>query len=159
VTAGAFPPIDVASEWPKLNEQLVELVDTVPSDKWNWSPRDGLWNFKGIFLHIPMARYNWLINQVKDGGAAYDMGEFLRSGQTPDGIKQHLRESWERLLRFMSASGALDGTYDVVYYETLQPVTGHWIAYHLLEHDIHHRAEIFGYMALLGVAHPNVETP
>jgi len=33
------------------------------------------------------------------------------------------------------------------------------IAYHLLEHDIHHRADIFHYLALLGIEHPQVETP
>jgi len=31
-------------------------------------------------------------------------------------------------------------------------VTGDWIAFHLLEHDIHHRADIFHYLALLGIA-------
>jgi uncharacterized damage-inducible protein DinB len=37
--------------------------------------------------------------------------------------------------------------------------SGHWLAYHLLEHDVHHRADIFAYLALLGIEHPQVETP
>jgi uncharacterized damage-inducible protein DinB len=37
--------------------------------------------------------------------------------------------------------------------------TGHWIAFHLLEHDIHHRADIFHYLALLGIETPSVGTP
>jgi uncharacterized damage-inducible protein DinB len=37
--------------------------------------------------------------------------------------------------------------------------TGHWIAFHLLEHDIHHRADVLHYLALLGVEHPDVGTP
>ncbi len=37
--------------------------------------------------------------------------------------------------------------------------TGHWIAFHLLEHDIHHRADIFHYLALLGIEHPQIGTP
>jgi uncharacterized damage-inducible protein DinB len=36
---------------------------------------------------------------------------------------------------------------------------GHWLAYHLVEHDIHHRADIFHYLALLGIEHPQLETP
>ena len=36
---------------------------------------------------------------------------------------------------------------------------GHWIAFHLLEHDIHHRADIFHYLALLEIEHPQIGTP
>ncbi len=157
--SAGFPPIDVASEWPKLSEQLVSLVDVVPDDKMNWSPKPELWNLRGILLHVPMARYNWLASNVKDGEATVDVGEFLREGQTKDGMRQHLRLSWERLERFLSAPGKLDATYELSYYGEPHKLTGHWVAYHLLEHDIHHRADIFHYLALLGIEHPNVETP
>ena len=36
---------------------------------------------------------------------------------------------------------------------------GHWLAFHGLEHDVHHRADIFFYMALLGIEHGFIETP
>ena len=31
-------------------------------------------------------------------------------------------------------------------------MTEHWIAFHLLDHDIHHRADVVHYLALLGIA-------
>ena len=37
---------------------------------------------------------------------------------------------------------------------TVEISDGHWIAFHLLEHDIHHRADILHYLALLDVAVP-----
>ncbi len=152
----AFPPLDIADQWPKLNEQLVSLVDIIPDDKWNWRPQRGLWNFRGIFLHIPMARHNWLANMIKDGEQTPDV---LQEGQTNEGVKEQLHRSWQRLERFLSDAARLAANYNVVYYDEPQTFTGHWIAYHLLEHDIHHRADIFHYLALLGVEHPNVETP
>jgi uncharacterized damage-inducible protein DinB len=33
------------------------------------------------------------------------------------------------------------------------------VAFHLLEHDIHHRADILMYLALLGIETPQVWTP
>jgi uncharacterized damage-inducible protein DinB len=33
------------------------------------------------------------------------------------------------------------------------------VAFHLLEHDIHHRADIFLYLALLGIETPQVSVP
>jgi len=150
----AFPPLDIADQWPKLNEQLVSLVDVVPDDKLNWSPRPELWNFKGIFLHIPMTRDNWLANRVKDGEQTPDV---LHEGQTKEGMKDQLRLSWQRLERFLRDPARLAAKYKADYKP--EAFTGHWIAFHLLEHDIHHRADIFHYLALLGIEHPEVETP
>ena len=75
---------------------------------------------------------------------------------TKAGMREELRRSWERMKRFLSDAANLDRVYEG---ETEgQPFSyrGHFIAYHLLEHDIHHRADIFHYLALLGVAHPDV---
>jgi uncharacterized damage-inducible protein DinB len=61
--------------------------------------------------------------------------------------------------RFLSEPTNLSKAYEMQYYDETRSLTGNWLAYHLLEHDIHHRADIFCYMALLGIEHPNVETP
>ena len=60
-------------------------------------------------------------------------------------------------LHFLGDTSKLDASYedDPAY----PPVSGHWIAFHLLEHDIHHRADIFHYLALLGIETPDVGTP
>jgi uncharacterized damage-inducible protein DinB len=149
-----FQPLDIAPSWSRLNDGIVRLVDYIPDDKLNWSPQPALWNFKGILIHINTARHNWLANDVKDGQPT---PEVLREAQTKDAIKQHLGLSWQRVQRFLSNPAQLAATYDA------EPhygrYNGHWIAYHLLEHDIHHRADIFHYLALLGIEHPEVGTP
>ena len=150
-----YPPLDIVGEWPKLNEQLVALVDIFPEDKLDWNPKPELWNFKGILLHVCMVRHNWLVNRVKDGEQTPDT---LHEGQTKEGMKEQLRLSWQRLERFVRDPARLAATY-AVEYKDWEMVTGHWIAFHLLEHDIHHRADVFHYLALLGVEHPDVETP
>lgn len=151
-----YPPLAIADQWPRLNEQLVALVDYVPDDKLEWSPKPELFNFRGILLHIPLARHNWLGNQIKDGEPTPDV---LREGQTKAGMKEQIRLSWERLERFLSDPAKLSRTYETVYFGEPHAATGHWVAYHLLEHDIHHRADLFHYFALLGIEHPRVETP
>jgi uncharacterized damage-inducible protein DinB len=57
---------------------------------------------------------------------------------------------------FLHDAEKLDATYHNDRGET---ATGHWIAFHLLEHDLHHRADIFHYLALLGIETPSVGTP
>lgn len=148
----AFPRIDVTPTWARLNEELVTLVDLVPDDKMDWSPKPELWNFRGILLHVASARDLWLRRDVQDGLEAPDVTTTVR---TKPEIQQALRRTWERLAVFLSDEAKLDAAYTTPWETT----NGHWIAFHALEHDVHHRADIFHYLALLGIETPGVGTP
>ncbi len=156
MTSQPFAPLDIVPYWGRMNDTIIQLVDCIPDDKLNWSPKPELWNFKGILLHICMARHNWMTVEVGDDGPSPDV---LREGQTKDGIKRHLQISWQRLHSFLSNPAKLAAAYEGDHDGEPYSLTGHWIAYHLLEHDIHHRSDIFHYLALLGVEHPQVGTP
>jgi len=147
-----YPPLDITPVWARLNEELIRLVDYVPDDKMNWSPKPELWNFRGILLHIASARDIWLTRTVQDGVDAPDVWRTVRN--RPE-IQQAFRRTWDRLEAFLRDAEKLDAAYP----ELAGTVSGHWIAYHLLEHDVHHRADIFHYLALLGIETPDVGTP
>jgi uncharacterized damage-inducible protein DinB len=151
-----YPALDITGEWAKLNEQIVALVDLVPDDQMDWSPKPELWNFRGILLHIVGARHIWMERDIKDGEPTPD---YLRIGQTKEGMKEQLRTSWQRLERFLADRRQLDAVYEGTWDGEVHSFTGHRAAFHGIEHDIHHRADIFHYLALLGIEHPEVETP
>jgi uncharacterized damage-inducible protein DinB len=149
-------PLDIVPYWSRLNDGIIRLVDYIPDDKLNWSPQPGLWNSKGILIHIISVRHSWLARDVQDGQETPDV---LREAQTKDAIKQHLGVSWQRVERFLSNREQLAATYTGDDPNDPRTYDGHWIAFHLLEHDLHHRSDIFHYLALLGVEHPEVGTP
>ncbi|OGO50344.1 MAG: hypothetical protein A2148_06705 [Chloroflexi bacterium RBG_16_68_14] len=146
-----FPALDIVSYWSRLNEELIQLVDLVPDEQLNWSPKPELWNFRGILLHIAGARDYWMGRIVQDGDPAPSVYETARSREE---IQREYRRTWERVQRFLAHPTKLAAKY-----QEDAEVSGHWIAFHLLEHDVHHRADIFHYLALLGIAHPEVGTP
>ena len=152
--ATQFPPLDITGYWAPLNEQVIALIDLIPDDKLNWSPKPQLYNFKGILIHMAAARHGWMARDVQDGETTPDV---LREGQTKDGLKQQLRLSWARMERFLRDPQRLDAVFVDAFDGTRR--NGHWFAYHGLEHDIHHRADIFHYLALLGVEHGDISTP
>ena len=152
MTAASSIRLDIAPTWARFNGQLIRLVDYVPDDKINWSPKPELWNFRGILLHIAAAREGWLGGLVKLEGEPIDVYRTVRSKEQ---IQDAYRRTWQRVERFLHDPAKLDATYD----DEGEQVTGHWIAFHLLEHDIHHRANIFDYLALLGIETPDVGTP
>lgn len=155
MAASTYPPLNITAHWADLNDHLIELVDLVPEGKMNWSPAPEVWNFRGLFLHIAGARHHWLQNAVHDGEQSPDI---VRQGQTNDGLKTVLRDSWERMQRLLSDPKVLNALYrpppgDPTY---LDPNTfdGHFIAYHRLLHDVHHQADILHHFELLGVKLP-----
>ena len=155
MTEKTYPPLHITTYWADLTDHLIELVDLVPEGKMGWSPSPELWNFRGLFLHIAGARHHWLQNAAHDGEASPDI---VRQGQTNEGLKSVLRESWERMLRFMSDKQRLDALYrpppgDPNYVDP-DAFTGHFIMYHRLVHDVHHQADILKHFEQLGVVLP-----
>ena len=146
-----YRQLDIAAQWGRLNDTILALIDVIPDDKLDWSPREDLWNFRGILIHIAGSRDHWMGRIVKDGDSAKSAYETARSR---DEIKLELGRTWDRVQRFL-----VDPTNLAATYRDDAEVNGHWIAFHLLEHDIHHRSDIFHYLGLLEIEHPEVDTP
>ena len=152
----SFPPLDFTAHWGRLNDTIIALVDYVPDDKLDWSPREELWNFKGILLHTIMTRDGWMADGAQDGEEAPNV---VQVAQTKDDIKKQLHRTWDRVQRFLSDPAKLSMEYRRMRDGEEYRFSGHWMAFHLLEHDIHHRSDIFHYLALLGIEHPEIGTP
>jgi len=149
-SSDVFPRLDISPHWQTVQESILQIADLVPADKMNWTPRDDLWNFRGILIHVADARDSWLARSVQDGDPYPNIWTSARSR---DDIKRELARTYERLQRFLRNQEQLDGSYPDEWDGKVVMNSGHWIAFHLLEHDIHHRAELMQRLALLGVPH------
>jgi uncharacterized damage-inducible protein DinB len=151
--AATFPPLDISPYWESIQEHLLRIVDLVPDDKFNWSPKEDLWNFRGILIHVADARDGWLA----DGHHGVEDGEpypnIWATARTRDDLRRELVRSFDRVRRFLQNRSQLDGSYSETWDGQTLVHTGHWIAFHLLEHDIHHRAELLQRLALLDIPH------
>jgi len=156
MSADTSPRFDILSTWENLNGMLIGLVDEVPDDKMEWSPKQELWSFRHIFQHLCEAREQWLNRGFADGET--DIGIY-QNAHSKEEIKRAFEDTWRRLERTISNQGNLDAVYRDKWWAEAPPRTGHWLAFHLLEHDIHHRADILLYLGLLDVETPQVWTP
>jgi len=169
--SAAYPPLAITGYWSRLNDSIIDLVDYIPDDKLSWSPAPELFNVRGILIHLAVARTNWLENVVKDGLFVTDgpvlsessepievrLRRLLQHGKTKGDLKDNLRWSWERVTRFVADPAKLAAEYWIEFDGVNK--SGHWVAFHLLEHDVHHRADLFQYLHILGIEHPDVGTP
>jgi len=153
MTEPQYATLDIAAHWLRLNDTIIGLVDYIPEDKLDWSPREDMWSFQTILSHVASTRGNWLTSEGVDREAA------LAAVTSKGDLRRLLRESWSRVERFLSEQRYLDRVYEGERAGQTYSYSGHWIAFHLLEHDIHHRSDIFHYLALLEIEHPEVGTP
>jgi uncharacterized damage-inducible protein DinB len=146
-----YAPLDITPMWSRVNDDLIRLVDLVPEDKMDWSPKPELWNARGILIHVCFGRY--MLMQGLDGDTV-PVPDVLREGQTREGLKEQLRLSWRRLDVLLTSPERLAAEFDINVEAGTARLNGNWTAVGLLEHDIHHRADILHYLALLGIDHP-----
>ena len=148
--------LDAVPIWRRLNDTLIELVDLVPEDRMHWSPRPELWSFHHIFQHLCEAREQWMNRAIHDGEPDIGVYEHV---QTNAEIRHALAHTWERVERAFTDQAKLDAVYRDRWWTEAPLRSGHWVAFHLLEHDIHHRADLLMYLALLSLPTPQVWTP
>ena len=105
-----FPALDITPFWATVNDDLITIVDSIPDDKLNWTPKPDLWNFRGILLHIAAARDGWLGGAVRDGETPASVCQTTRTkGGDPRGQST---ARGERAARFVSDAEKLDATYE-----------------------------------------------
>jgi uncharacterized damage-inducible protein DinB len=97
-----------------------------------------------------------MIRAIADGETNIDVYANVHTGAE---IKDAFKRTWQRIERTFTDQAKLDSTYKDRWWAEAPLRSGHWVAFHLLEHDIHHRADLLLYLALLGVATPQVWTP
>lgn len=148
--------LDIVPVWARLNGMLIELVELVPDDRMRWSPKPEMWCFNRILMHLCEARQQWMNRAINDGEPDIPIAEHA---DNKDEIKRALGHTWQRIERTLSDQARLDATYRDRWWSGAPPYDGHWVAFHLLEHDIHHRADILLYLALLGIDAPQPSTP
>ena len=149
---GAMLPIDVGPYWADLNEQLCELLKLVPSARLDEAP-EGEWGVRDVARHIIGGREHWLANSLGRGS-----GEIPAPGSGVPELLEALRESWARVAAFLSDTDALDAVYEPPagdpFYVDPPEFRGHYVAFHRLAHDLHHRAQMLDRIRDLGIELP-----
>lgn len=142
------PALAISPYWQSVQDDVLRIVDLVPDDKIDWSPKQDLWNFRGILIHVSDARDRWMDRDVNDGEGYPNIWTTARS---KDDLKREVERTWARLGRFLANREQLERSYTSDFDGRVYD--GHWIAFHLLEHDIHHRAELMQRLAHLDIEH------
>ena len=142
------------SHWDTVREGLYEALDQLTDDQLAFVPREGLWSLGTVALHIATAEEGWFRYVVT--GELDEWPEVNESDYpTVSSIKALLREVHDQTMAYLEALDVadLDRVVDTFWGARL---TLRWIIWHVLEHEITHRGEIYLMLGLMGMEAPDV---
>lgn len=138
----------------KVRQRTLKVIACIPPEKFDWSCREGKFSFADLIRHVAaIERYMYSENAQRKPSRYPGHGKELADGP-------------ERVLEFFnsmhSESMAIFGkmTDDDLQQKCITPggtsiTIWKWMRA-MVEHEIHHRAQIYTYLGMLGIATPPI---
>jgi uncharacterized damage-inducible protein DinB len=147
---------DWFGHWAEVRSGLVQALDQLHPGQLDFVPRAGLWSLRQTACHIAGAEEGWfryIVTHELNGWEAADFDP----ADYPDvpALKRLLEAVHARTLAFLETVDEADVDRQIeLPWGPTAPLR--WIIWHVLEHEIHHRGEIFLMLGLMGMEAPDV---
>jgi uncharacterized damage-inducible protein DinB len=141
-------PSEMFSHWEQVRADLYITIDKFNQDELTFIPFESSWPVGQIMLHIADCENYWLHMIVRHEIKTWKYFDF-DDYPTKEVIKEVLEGVRNKTITFLESLDEknLDQVYTTPHDETF---TLRWIIWHVLEHEIHHRAELSLILGLLG---------
>ncbi|MBI2939501.1 MAG: DinB family protein [Chloroflexi bacterium] len=146
--------VDLFGHWGEVRSGLLRALDKLDDDQLRFVPREGLWSLGKVAGHIADAEEGWfrfVVTRDLDGWPTSPPDDY----PTVESVKALLTAVHDRTLSYLA-------TVDVAELDRLiatprgRQIPLRWIVWHVLEHEIHHRGEIFLMLGLMGIEGPRI---
>ncbi len=140
---------DLFTFWENVRNNFHNILKHVTTDDLSYAPNKAMKSLAEILTHIPAAYHWWLEYIIKDGKGIKPPSKPCKILSE---IKSLFNSAHERLDEFMNRLSwqFLKNEYKVKQDNETKKITLFWILWHLVKHNIHHRAQIRLYLALMG---------
>ena len=135
-------------------DKLMTLASTLTDEQLDFVPREGLWSLGRVARHIARAEDGWfryVVARELDNWPPYTAEDY----RTVESIKILLTAVHARTEAYLTTIDIADLD-RVIETPWGKQLTLRWIIWHVLEHEIHHRGEIFLMLGLLGLKGPDI---
>jgi uncharacterized damage-inducible protein DinB len=142
--------------WNDVRSGLLSALDLLTDEQLAFTPREGLWSLGETVCHIAGAEEGWFRYVVTHELGGWDEADFqLQDYPTVEALKGLLVSVHDRT-ESMFAGNADAKMAEIVELPWGGKVSIGWVVWHILEHDIHHRGEVYLMLGLMGIEAPDV---
>lgn len=139
--------------WLRIRDYYDLAVKLIPEEKIEWKPKGALNSFGDILRHT-VETTNWGLAAVNGNPHKFNRckrGEFA----TKNSLIAVMEKSRLQLFT-MLANRHNEDLQKPVMLSDGNEATLKWLLFHLMEHDVHHRSQVFIYLRLLGINPPKI---
>lgn len=128
------------------------VIDVIPPDRLEWRPRDGAFSFGDLVRHIAATERYMFTENARGNPSAYPgHGAELASG--PDGVRAYMRRLHAESVEILAALPPSRLLEECVTPGGAPLRVWKWLRA-MIEHEVHHRGQIYLMLGLIGVAVP-----
>ncbi len=146
---------ELFGHWAEVRDGLLQALNKLTDAQLEFVPRQGLWSLGTVARHIASAEEGWfrfaVTRELDEWPADYTAEDY----PTVKSVKALLAEVHARTEAYLATVDAADLD-RLVAVPWGKEIPLRWIVWHVLEHEIHHRGEIFLMLGLLGMEGPDI---
>ena len=142
------------SHWKQVRQGLYDALDLLTDEQLAFVPAEGLWPLGTVACHIANAEDGWF--RYIAAGELDDWPSMEPERYTTvASIKALLEEVHDYTLAYLEGLDVADLERQVTTFWGAE-LTVRWIIWHVLEHEISHRGEIYLMLGMMGIEAPDV---
>jgi uncharacterized damage-inducible protein DinB len=145
---------ELFAHWAEVRGGLLQALDKLTDEQLDFAPGEGLRSLGHVVRHIARAEDGWfryVITRELDGWPDYTAEDY----PTVEAVKTLLAEVHSRTEAYLETVDIVDLD-QVIETPWGKQLSLRWIVWHVFEHEIHHRGEIFLMLGLLGMKAPDI---
>ncbi len=138
--------------WGKVRQRTLKVIACIPREKFDWSYHEGKFSFADIIRHLAtIERYMYGENAQLKPSRYPGHGKELADG--PDQVLEFFNRMHQESMDIFSRLTAADLERKCVTPGGAPITVWKWLRA-MVEHEVHHRAQMYVYLGILGVPTP-----
>jgi uncharacterized damage-inducible protein DinB len=144
---------EMFTRWNKVRQGLLDALDKLSDEQLDFTPRAGLWSVREIVVHIAGTEDGWLRHYAANRWHE----NLLKPADYPTRASLKTLLDEQHAVTTVQFADDIEAALARVCTLPWGPqVTMDWAVWHVMEHEIHHRGEIYLMLGLLGHEAPDV---
>lgn len=140
--------------WEKVRQRTLKVIACIPPEKYDWTYQDGKFSFADIIRHLAtIERYMYAENVQLKPSRYPGHGKELADG--PENVLAFFNRMHQESMEIFSRLTEADLNCKCVTPGGAPITVWKWLRA-MVEHEIHHRAQIYVYLGMLGIPTPPI---
>lgn len=140
--------------WEKVRQRTMKVVACIPADKFDWTYQEGKFTFADIIRHLAgIERYMYAENAQLKASRYSGHGKELADGR--EDVLAYMERLHRESMAVFSRLSEEDLSRKCVTPGGVPITVWKWLRA-MVEHEVHHRGQIYVYLGVLGVPTPPI---